>query len=313
MIRYISKRVAQLIPLLVIVSIVVFLVLRLGQGDPAMTYLRLSGIPPTDQALATAREELGLNSSLPVQYIRWATKAIHLDFGKSYVTGNPVFPEIIYYMPNTLKLAAFSLALTLAVSLPLGMWAALNRDRLPDHSTRFLAFTGVSMPGFWLAYLLIWLFSIKLKWLPSMGLGGPAHMIMPAISMSLMSICINIRLIRGSVLENLHARWGLYGRLRGLPEKIVIGKHVLVNSLIPIVTAVGMHIGELFGGAVVAETIFSWPGVGRYAVSAIYNRDYPVMQCFILMMTVIFVVMNLAIDILYAWLDPRIRLEGGQS
>lgn len=145
-----------------------------------------------------------------------------------------------------------------------------------------------------------------------MGLGGLSHMIMPAVSMSLMSTCINIRLIRGSVLDNLHARWALYAKLRGLSDRVVVGKHVLVNSLIPIITAIGMHIGELFGGAVVAESIFSWPGVGRYAVSAIYNRDYPVMQCFILIMTFIFVAMNLIIDIMYAWLDPRIRLEGGK-
>lgn len=312
MVRYIAKRLVQLIPLMFIVSVVVFLILRMGQGDPAMTYLRLSNIPPTDQALSVARADLGLDRPLPVQYFDWLRKALRLDFGKSYVTGNPVFGEIMYYFPNTLKLAGFSLLLTLSISLPLGLLAALKRDRAADNMTRALAFVGVSIPGFWLAYLLVWLFSIKLGWLPSMGLGGLSHMIMPAVSMSLMSTCINIRLIRGSVLDNLHARWALYAKLRGLSDRVVVGKHVLVNSLIPIITAIGMHIGELFGGAVVAESIFSWPGVGRYAVSAIYNRDYPVMQCFILIMTFIFVAMNLIIDIMYAWLDPRIRLEGGK-
>ena len=309
MLRYIVRRFLQLIPLLLIVSIVVFLILRLGEGDPAMTYLRLSGIPPTDEALAVAHAELGLDRPLAAQYLDWLRRALRLDFGQSYVTKLPVLGELLYYLPNTLKLAGFSLLLTLAVSLPLGVWSALRRDRLPDQFTRVLAFVCVSLPSFWLAYLMLWLFSVKLRWLPPMGSGGFSHMIMPAVSMSLMSLCINIRLIRGSVLDNLHARWGLYARFRGLPERVVVGKHVLVNSLIPIVTAVGMHVGELFGGAVVAESIFAWPGVGRYAVSAIYNRDYPVMQCFILMMTLIFVVMNLLIDILYAWLDPRIRLE----
>lgn len=312
MARYIAKRLIQLVPLMLIVSVVVFLILRIGQGDPAMTYLRLSNIPPTDQALAVARADLGLDRPLPIQYLEWLKKALRLDFGRSYVTGNPVFQEIMYYFPNTIKLAGFSLFMTLSLSLPLGLLAALKRDKLPDNLTRALAFVGVSVPGFWLAYLLVWLFSIKLGWLPSMGLGGISHMIMPAISMSLMSTCINIRLIRGSVLDNLHTRWALYAKLRGLPDRVVVGKHVLINSLIPIITAIGMHVGELFGGAVVAESIFSWPGVGRYAVSAIYNRDYPVMQCFILIMTFVFVAMNLAIDIMYAWIDPRIRLEGGK-
>lgn len=310
MIRYILKRLLILVPMLLAVSVVVFLILRLGQGDPAMSYLRLSNIPPTDASLAVARKELGLDLPLPVQYGHWLAKAMVLDFGRSYVTGNPVLKEILYYLPNTLKLAGFSLLVTIAVSLPLGIWSALNKDRLPDHLTRLFAFTGVSMPGFWLGFLLVWAFSIHLRWLPPLGMGGLDHMLMPAISMSLMSMAINTRLIRGNMLDNMHARYVLYARVRGLPERTVVGRHVLVNSLIPVITAVGMHVGELFGGAVVAESIFSWPGVGRYAVSAIYNRDYPVMQCFILIMTGIFVLMNLAVDILYAWLDPRIRLEG---
>lgn len=135
-------------------------------------------------------------------------------------------------------------------------------------------------------------------------------MVLPVVTMSLMSLCINTRLIRANMLDNMHARYVLYARARGLPESVVVGRHVMANSLIPVVTAVGMHVGELFGGAVIAESIFAWPGVGRYAVSAIYNRDYPVMQCFILIMTTIFVCMNLAVDICYAWLDPRIRYEG---
>ncbi|GFM36768.1 nickel ABC transporter permease subunit NikB [Desulfovibrio psychrotolerans] len=311
MLKYIVKRLLLLIPILLAVSVVVFLILRLGEGDPAMSYLRLSNIPPTDEALAVARTALGLDQPLPVQYAAWLGKALTLDFGRSYVTGNPVLGEILYYLPNTLKLAGFSLLLTLAISLPLGIWSALYKDRLPDHVTRVLAFTGVSMPSFWLGFLLVWLFSIHLKWLPPMGMGTMSHMLMPAVTMSLMSLAINTRLIRGNMLDNMHARYVLYARARGLPERVVVGRHVLVNSLIPVITAVGMHVGELFGGAVVAESIFSWPGVGRYAVSAIYNRDFPVMQCFILIMTTIFVLMNLCVDILYAWLDPRIRLEGG--
>lgn len=311
MIRFILRRLLLLAPLLFAVSVVVFLILRLGPNDPAISYLRLSQIPPTDQALAAAREFLGLNRPLPAQYVDWFSRALRLDFGLSYVTRRPVLSEILYYLPATLSLAGISLLLTLALSIPLGMWAALNKDRWPDHLTRVLSFSGVSMPNFWLGFLLVSIFSIRLGWLPPMGRGTPAHIIMPAVSLALMSTAINIRLIRACMLENLDSRSVLYARARGLRERTVIGIHVFKNSLIPVVTAIGMHIGELLGGAVVVETIFAWPGVGRFAVSAVYNRDYPVMQCFILFMVVIFVVCNLIVDICYALLDPRIRLAGG--
>lgn len=311
MLRYILKRLALLPPILLAVSLVVFGILRLGEGDPAMSYLRMSNIPPTDQALAVARAELGLDGPLHVQYLDWLGRAVQGDFGRSYVTNNPVLEEILYYLPNTLLLAAASLVVTLVLSVPLGMVSALKKDQLPDHLTRGLSFFGVSMPNFWFGFILVWVFSIKLGWLPPMGKGGPAHMAMPVLTMSLMSLCINTRLIRANMLDNMHSRFVLYARARGLPESVVVGRHVMANSLIPVITAVGMHVGELFGGAVIAESIFAWPGVGRYAVSAIYNRDFPVMQCFILVMTTIFVTMNLIVDICYAWLDPRIRYEGG--
>ena len=313
MLRYILKRILILIPLLLAVSVIVFLILRLGENDPAMSYLRLSRIPPTDEALAQAREQLGLNKPVVIQYFDWLWKAVRLDFGKSYVTGVPVTERLLYYLPNTLYLGAVSMAITLLLSFPLGIISALKRDRWPDHITRAIAYTGVSTPSFWLGFLLVFIFSVKLGWLPPLGKGGLPHVIMPAFTLSLMSMCINTRLIRGSMLEQINARSVLYARVRGIPEKWVVGRHVLKNSMIPVITAIGMHIGEMIGGSVVVEIIFAWPGVGRYTVSAIYNRDFPVMQCFILMMTVLFVLCNLGVDILYAWLDPRIRYEGGSD
>jgi nickel transport system permease protein len=310
MLRYILRRLLILIPLLLAVSIIVFLVLRMGENDPAMAYLRLSQIPPTDEALALAREQLGLNRPIAVQYLDWLGKAVRLDFGISYVTGVPVVERLLYYLPNTLYLGTVSLCITLLLSFPLGIGSVLFKDRWFDHATRALAYTGVSTPSFWLGFLLVFVFSVKLGWLPPLGKGGLAHVLMPAFTLSLMSMSINTRLIRGSMLEQTHTRSVLYARTRGIPEKWVIGRHVLKNAMIPVVTAIGMHIGEMIGGAVVVEIIFAWPGVGRYAVSAIYNRDFPVMQCFILMMTVLFVLCNLAVDILYAWLDPRIRYQG---
>lgn len=309
MLKFVVKRILMLIPLLLAVSIIVFLLLRMGPNDPAMSYLRLSSIPPTDAALSEARVTLGLDRPIGVQYLSWLGRAIQLDFGTSYVTKAPVTDHLLHYLPSTLYLAGVSMVMTLVLSLPLGMLAARYKGRWPDHLSRILAYGGVSTPSFWLAFLMIIIFSVKLGWLPPMGIGGFFHVLMPAFSVALMSLCINMRLIRGNMLEQMNTRQVLYARIRGVKEKYITRGHVLKNSLIPVVTALGMHVGEVLGGAVVAEVIFAWPGVGRYMVSAIFNRDFPVMQCFILMMTTIFVLCNLLTDILYAAIDPRMRLE----
>lgn len=307
--RYILKRLALILPMMLGVSLVIFFMLRLGNGDPALDWLRISQIPPTDAAVAEARAYLGLDRPLVVQYLAWLWDALHLDFGQSYVTRRDVFDEFMYYLPATLQLGGFAFALTLGLSIPLGMWAARYRDRLPDQIVRTIAFFGVSVPNFWFGFLLVLCFSMWLGWLPPFGKGGISHLLMPAAAIALMSMAINARLLRASMLDVMGQRHVLYARLRGLPEATVTRRHILRNALLPIVTAAGMHLGELIGGTMVIENIFAWPGVGRLAVSAIYNRDYPVLQCFTLLMTLIFVVCNLGIDILYAWLDPRIRLH----
>lgn len=306
---FILRRVFLLLPMLLVASLVIFLLLRLGSSDPAMDYLRLSRVPPTPQALEAAREMLGLDRPLPAQYLDWLWRALHLDFGVSYVTRRPVLPDLLHYLPATLQLAGVALALTLGISVPLGVWAARHRDRLPDQIVRLVAFVGVSMPNFWLGFLLVALFSVHLGWLPPMGRGSAAHIVMPAIAISFMSLSINARLLRASMLEVAGQRHVAYARLRGLPDRTVERAHVLRNALLPIITATGMHVGELIGGTLVIESIFGWPGVGRYAVSAIFNRDYPVIQCFTLLMVAIFAVCNLIVDIVYAWADPRIRLS----
>lgn len=311
--KFIVRRLLLLIPMLLGVSLIVFLLLHFGPNDPAMSYLRLSNIPPTDQALADARAHLGLDRALPIQYIDWLWQALHLDFGRSYVTGAPVTQLLQYYLPNTLYLAGVSVVLTILISVPLGVGAAVYKDRWPDHVARVLAYLGVSTPSFWLGFVLMLIFADKLGWLPSMGIGGFEHVILPAFSIAFMSACINIRLIRGSMLEQMHSRSILYARLRGVKESTIVWKHVLKNSLLPVITALGMSISEILGGSVIAEVIFSWPGIGRYAVTSLYNRDFPVMQCYVLMMTVIFVVCNLVVDILYAVVDPRVRLDAKEK
>ncbi|AUG55983.1 nickel ABC transporter permease subunit NikB [Thalassospira marina] len=311
MLRFVIRRLLLLVPMLLLASLVIFLMLRLGAGDPAMDYLRLSRVPPTPQALESARQMLGLDQPLWQQYFHWLANALQFDFGISYALQRPVLPDILYYLPATLQLAGVALLLTLGISIPLGMWAARHRNGVPDQIVRLIAFLGVSMPNFWLGFLLVWLLSIQLGWLPPMGRGGWQHFVMPAFAIALMSLSINARLLRASMLEVAGQRHVFYARLRGLGPRRIEHAHILRNALLPIVTATGMHIGELLGGTLIIESIFGWPGVGRYAVSAIFNRDYPVIQCFTLVMVLVFVLCNLLVDIIYAWLDPRIRLGAG--
>lgn len=309
--RYATRRLLLLIPMIFAASLLIFLMLRLGTGDPALGYLRLSNLPPTPEMVASTRAMLGLDQPLWMQYAHWLWRALHLDFGLSYATQRPVLDDVLGFLPATLLLAGAALVLILLISIPLGIWAARHRDRLPDFIVRLIAFLGVSMPNFWLAFLLVMLFAVYLQWLPAMGYGGWRHLILPAASIAFMSLAINARLLRASMLEAAGQRHVTWARLRGLDRRQTERRHILRNAALPIVTAVGMHIGELIGGTMIIENIFAWPGVGRYAVSAIFNRDYPVIQCFTLIMVVVFVLCNLAVDLLNAALDPRIRHHEG--
>ncbi|APG20376.1 nickel ABC transporter permease subunit NikB [Kosakonia radicincitans DSM 16656] len=309
--RYLLRRLLILIPMILAASVVIFLLLRLGTGDPAMDYLRLSSLPPTPEMIAATRAQLGLDQPLAAQYLHWLWRALHLDFGISYATQRPVLDDVLHFLPATLLLAGAALALILLISVPLGIWAARHRDGLPDFIVRAIAFLGVSMPNFWLAFLLVMFFSVHLQWLPALGYGGWQHLILPAVSIALMSLSINARLLRASMLEAAGQRHVTWARLRGLNEKQTERGHILRNAGLPVITALGMHIGELIGGTMIIENIFAWPGIGRYAVSAIFNRDYPVIQCFTLVMVVVFVLCNLVVDLLSAALDPRIRHHEG--
>ncbi|MFC7554735.1 ABC transporter permease subunit [Pseudoroseomonas wenyumeiae] len=213
------RRVLTLLPLLLLVSVVFFAMLRLGRGDPALDYLRLSQIPPTEAALALARQQLGLDRSLPAQYLAWLADAARLDFGTSWATQRPVLEDILQALPATLQLAGAAMALVLLLGLPLGLLAALYRDRWPDHLTRAVAFLGVSLPNFWLGFLLVLLFSVQLGWLPAMGREGPASLILPAIATATVSLCVTLRLMRASVLGVLGERHLVFARARGLPER----------------------------------------------------------------------------------------------
>ncbi|ROR95267.1 nickel ABC transporter permease subunit NikB [Raoultella terrigena] len=309
--RYVLRRILLLIPMIFAASVIIFLMLRLGTGDPALDYLRLSNLPPTPEMVASTRAMLGLDQPLVVQYASWLWKALHLDFGLSFATQRPVIDDVMHFLPATLQLAGAALVIILLTSVPLGIWAARHRDRPADFIVRAIAFLGVSMPNFWLAFLLVMLFSVYLQWLPALGYGGWRHLILPAASIALMSLAINARLLRASMLEVAGQRHVTWARLRGLSDRQTERRHILRNASLPVVTAIGMHIAELIGGTMIIENIFAWPGIGRYAVSAIFNRDYPVIQCFTLVMVVVFALCNLTVDLLNAALDPRIRRHEG--
>jgi nickel transport system permease protein len=302
------RRLATLLPLLLVVSFAFFAMLRLGRGDPALDYLRLAQIPPSDAALAAARLELGLDRPLLAQYLAWLGAALQGDLGLSWFTRRPVAAEIALYLPATLELAGSAMLLTLLAGLPLGIWAALRRDRWPDQLTRAIAFIGVSVPNFWLGFLLVLLFAVTLGWLPAIGRDGPASLLLPALATATMSACVMLRLVRASVLGAMGEPHLRFARARGLPRRTLLGRHLVLNAMLPPLTALGLHLGELMGGAMVVETVFGWPGLGRYALAAIGNRDYPVLQGFVMVMTAVFVLCNLVVDLVYAWLDPRLRV-----
>lgn len=309
MIAFALRRLLTLPPLLLLVSFALFAILRLGRGDPALDYLRLAQIPPTDAALALARAELGLDRPLLAQYAAWLGGALRGDLGASWFTRRPVTEEIAQYLPATLQLAGAAMLMVLALGLPLGIWAALRRDRWPDHLARAVAFVGVSVPNFWLGFLLVLLFAVWLGWLPAMGRDGPGSIVLPAVATAAMSACVMLRLTRASVLGALGEPHLRFARARGLPRRTILGRHVVLNAMVPPLTAMGLHLGELMGGAMVVETVFGWPGLGRWALQAIADRDYPVLQGFVVVLTLVFVLGNLSVDLAYAWLDPRVRLE----
>lgn len=291
------------------VSIITFALINLVPGDPAEIILRASGVEPTWEAVEALREELRLNDPVYIQYGKWLWNIIHLDFGTSFRTGQPVSQEILDRFPATLELTLSGMLVMFLVSFPVGILAALYKNTVMDHLSRVVALLGASLPSFWLGLLLIYYLSVKLELFPVMGRGGWDHRVLPALTLGFGMAATYARLLRASMLEVLGQDFIQAARARGLKERVVILQNALKNALLPVVTAFGMSIGHLLGGTVIVETIFAWPGMGKFMVDAIFNRDYPVIQGYVLFMAFIFVFANLAVDISYHFLDPRIRLE----
>jgi len=304
--KYIIKRLLMLIPVLLGVSLLVFTIMSLTPGDPAQLIL---GENAPKEAIAQLRTEMGLDKPFFVQYFRFVINAIQGDFGRSYTTGRVVFDEIFSRFPATLHLAVAGMIIAVGIGIPVGIISATKQYSLIDNVSMLLALLGVSMPNFWQGLMLILLFSVKLKFFPSGGYEGLKSLVLPAITLGTGTAAIITRMTRSSMLEVIRQDYIRTARAKGVAEKVVINKHALKNALIPIVTVVGLQFGSLLGGAVLTESVFSWPGVGRLMVDAIRQKDTPTVLASVVFLATVFSFVNLLVDILYGFIDPRIRSQ----
>lgn len=311
---YALRRMLLLVPTLLGVSLLAFALANLTPGDPAVELLRrTSDHPPSPEDVAETRKDLGLDRPLVVQYAAWMGHAATGDLGISYSTRRPVAAEIARRIPFTLELALPAAGLALVLALVFGTVSAVNRNRWPDQTLRVASVMGASMPSFWLALLLILLFSVQLGVLPVAGRGGTAHLILPIATLALAPTAVLSRFTRSTMLETLDDDYIRTARSKGLAGWRVVGHHALRNAFIPLITAFGTSLGHLVSGAVIIETIFLWPGVGKLAVDAILQRDYPMIQGFTVYAGFAFVMINLLVDLSYGLIDPRIRLARGEA
>jgi len=321
MINYIIKRLLALIPILIGVAVIVFLIVHLIPGDPAQTML---GERATDEALQRLREQMGLNDPLPVQFWRYVKDLLRGDLGRSIMSNNPVSAELAQRFPATLELSFFAIMFAVLVGIPAGIFASINQNSWFDNLSMLIALMGVSMPIFWLGLMFIWLFAVELGWFPPSSRIGVGldftpitnlyvidsilqlnfsalkdilhHLVLPAVALGTIPMAIIARMTRSSMLEVLRKDFIRTAYAKGLKRKVVIFKHALKNAMVPIITVVGLQFGVLLGGAVMTETIFSWPGLGKYLVDAIYARDFPIVQGGILFFAGVFVIVNLIVD-----------------
>ena len=305
---YILKRLATVIPILIGISFLSFALISLSPSNPAEVALRVNEIVPTEEAVRAMEEQLRTNKPYIERYVTWLTDSLQGDFGNSYVNNKPVATLIGQAIPNTIKLALVALLITIVFSVLVGILCAVYEGSFGDKLARALVFVGTAMPSFWVGLLLIWIFSVKLNLFPTSGMERPSSIVLPAITLALSYISTYVRLIRNNMVQNKHENYVYYARIRGLKETTII-KHIFKNSLQSSLTALGMSIPKLIAGTVIVENIFAWPGVGRVCVDAIFNRDFPVIQAYILLMAVLFVICNLLVDIFSVAIDPRMRKE----
>jgi peptide/nickel transport system permease protein len=299
-------RLAQSVLVLVNVTLVVFVLLRVVPGDPVRLVL---GMDASEDMVRRARTQLGFDDPLYVQYLRFVAGMASGDLGDSIRFRRPVTGLILDRLPATLELTLVAIGIAMVVAVPAGVYAALKRGRAVDRVVTAAALVGQAVPVFWLGIMLITLFSVKLGWLPTSGRGSVAQLIMPGLTLATYVMALLARLTRSNMLDVLREQYLQTARAKGLREFLVVYKHGLTAAAVPIVTVLGLQVGALLSGAVVTETVFNWPGIGTLALQAIYQRDYPVVQGVVVMSAVVFVCVNFLVDLLYRYLDPRIRLS----
>ncbi|HEU5410455.1 MAG TPA: nickel ABC transporter permease [Candidatus Acidoferrales bacterium] len=306
MTRYISLRLAYSLPALWLIFTMVFALAHLVPGDPVQQML---GEGATQSDVTQLRHALGLDKPLGAQYVNYLAGVTHANLGESFRFQQPVAKVVLEHYPATLELAFAALIVCCAIGIPAGILAAQKRATTADHAVGFFTLLGLSVPNFALGPLLILIFSVLIGWLPVSGRGGLSHLILPAVTLGAALAAILTRMVRTSVLEQLSSDYVRTARAKGLSERAVLLRHAFRNALIPILTILGLQFGTLLAGTIVTETIFSWPGIGRLAVQAIEARDYPLLQGCILLIAVSYVIVNLLTDLVYAFADPRVRLQ----
>lgn len=309
MLYIVKRRALQLVFVLFFLSLLTFILMKLAPGDPVLLMLEADTVTVTQDDEEELRKELGFDKPVILQYGMWLLQLVQLDLGYSYMKGKPVLDEILYRLPSTLQLTAGGLFFMVFIAVPLGIWSAKYQGKLPDHFSRIFSLIGASMPLFWLGLLLIYLFANKLHWLPMLGKGSILHMILPSLTLGIGLAAQYSRLLRAGLLESMSQPYIRAARARGISEWRVMSLHALRAALLPVITVCGMSIGSLLAGSVVTETLYSWPGLGTMAVSAIFERDYPIVQGFVLLTGLLVVGVNLLVDLSYGLLDPRIRIR----
>jgi len=306
MLQYVIKRLVSTIPVLIGISLLLFFMLRMLPGDPAQV---LAGQMATPDEIELIRHQLGLDRPIHVQYAFFLSRLARFDLGRSARTQNPVTEEIWARLPNTMLLAVVAITLACLFGIPAGIISAVRPYTWIDYLVTSIAIFGISMPVFWLGLMLVVVFAVWLQWLPAGGTGTWRHVILPSFTLAAFVVAFIARMTRSSMIEVLSQDYTTTARSKGLKEQVVVIKHALKNALIPIITVVGLQFGMLLGGAVLTETVFAWPGVGRLIVDSILARDYPVIQGAILVFGLLYILVNLMVDLLYAYVDPRIRYD----
>ncbi|HEX2781770.1 MAG TPA: ABC transporter permease [Gemmatimonadaceae bacterium] len=306
MLRVLSRRLLLAIPTLAGVLVVVFLLLYVAPGDPVMAMVGERADPET---IARLRAELRLDDPLPTQFAHYASGVLRGDLGRSYITGRPILGDLLERFPKTLQLAGAAMLLAAICGITLGVLAARRPGGWTDRLSLGVAYLGISFPVYWIGLILILVFAVQLRWLPASGFGKPQHLILPALALGMRSIAFLARMTRSAMLEALGSDFSRTARAKGARERVVVVRHALRNALIPVITVLGLDFGAYLTGSILTETIFSWPGLGRYVVNAIARRDLPGVQGAVLFMSVVFVLVNLITDLAYAKADPRVRLS----